>query len=187
MKKIILPIITILMLASCGKDAKVEAEYPLRPEQQRFIKRGTITGSGLALYGRRKETEGETGGLLSGLVGGGNGAATNPIGVNSFLWRATLDTVSFMPLSSADPFGGLVITDWYEDPENKGERFKLNIVILDKQLRADGLKVTAFKQIQDKNGDWRDAETNRDTARSIEDAILTRARQLRIHHSSSSS
>jgi hypothetical protein len=183
MKKIIV-VFACLLLIGCGGDApELEAEYPLIPKRQRALRRGTVTGSGLALYGRRKETENETGGLLGGLVGGGGAVAANPLGVNSFLWRATLDTVSFMPLASADPFGGVVITDWYEDPKVAGERFKMNILIMDKQLRADGIKVNLFKQSLDGNGNWHDVKTNADTARSIEDAILTKARELKIHHS----
>ena len=106
---------------------------------------------------------------------GGPGA----IGVNIFLWRATLDTLSFMPIASADPFGGVVITDWYEDPKTTGERFKVNAIILDKTLRADGIKITLFKQ-KFARGVWRDQEVDNKLARSLEDTILTRARQLRV-------
>ena len=102
----------------------------------------------------------------------------SPIGVNSYLWRATLDTLSFMPLASADPFGGVIITDWYEDPKTPGERFKVNALILDKTLRADGVKITLFKQKMDK-GSWRDQQVDDKLAHSLEDTILTRARQLK--------
>ena len=68
------------------------------------------------------------------------------LGVNSYLWHATLDTLSFMPLSSADPFGGVVITDWYSAPEAPNERMKVTVYILDRSLRADGLKVAVFRQ-----------------------------------------
>ena len=84
--------------------------------------------------------------------------AAQGLGVNSFLWRATLDTLGFMPLASADPFGGVIITDWYEDPKTKGERFKVNALILDKTLRADGVKITVFKQRLDAKNIWRDTE-----------------------------
>jgi hypothetical protein len=189
MKKIALLLLSTLFLASCSDNAGEKTpDFPLSPKKQRSIRRGTLTGDGMALYGRRSEVleemeqNGGGGGVL-GMLGGGGGKAANPLGVNSFLWRATLDTVSFMPLTSADPFGGVVITDWYEDPNAQGERFKMNILILDKQLRADGLKVTVFRQIKDETGGWRDVESNAQTARTIEDAILTRARQLKIHHS----
>lgn len=123
-----------------------------------------------------------TGGLLGGGLGGraaredGTGAK---IGVNAILWRASLDTVSFMPLASADPFGGVIITDWYSNPETPNERFKLTIYILDKRLRADAIRVSFFRQVK-KGGRWIDAQVAAASARSIEDQILTRARQLRI-------
>ncbi len=109
-------------------------------------------------------------------VSGGGGG----IGVNSFLWRATLDTVSFMPLSSADPFGGVIITDWYTPPESPSERFKMNIYILGRQLRADGLRVAVFRQAQAGNGSWITASVKTETSISLENQILTRARQLRV-------
>jgi hypothetical protein len=101
------------------------------------------------------------------------------IGVNSYLWRASLDTLAFMPLASADPYGGVIITDWYSDPTVPTERFKATIYILDTRLRADGLNVTVFKQV-DNGAGWVDAEPSPQTAEDIENAILTRARQLRL-------
>jgi hypothetical protein len=102
------------------------------------------------------------------------------IGVNGYLWRATLDTLAFMPLAAADPFGGTVITDWYSNPEKPDERFKCTVYILDTRLRADGLKVTVFKQTRDAGGNWVDAPAAAQTETDIENAILTRARQLRL-------
>ena len=106
--------------------------------------------------------------------------ATNGIGVNGYLWRATLDTLAFMPLASADPYGGTVITDWYSNPEKPDERFKCTVYILDSRLRADGLKVSVFKQQRDASGAWVDSPTAAQTETDLENAILTRARQLRL-------
>ena len=106
------------------------------------------------------------------------GSAT--IGVNGYLWRATLDTLAFMPLASADPWGGTVITDWYVNPEKPDERFKATVYILDTRLRADGLKVTVFKQVKDPGGQWVDSSASDQTETDIENSILTRARQLRL-------
>jgi hypothetical protein len=86
-----------------------------------------------------------------------------------------------MPLSSADPFGGVIITDWYSPPESPNERFKLNIYILGRQLRADGVKAAVFRQRREDNGDWMDAAVEPKTAIELENAILTRARQMRIN------
>ncbi len=104
---------------------------------------------------------------------------TPNIGVNSFLWRATLETLNFMPLDQVDPFGGVIVTDWYASAEAPQERFKANVFILDTNLRADALKASIFKQTRTASG-WDDAAIDADTARQIENAILTRARQLYI-------
>lgn len=108
-------------------------------------------------------------------------ASANPgIGVNAYLWRATLDTLAFMPLASADPYGGVVITDWYVNPEKQDERFKTTVYILDTRLRADGLNVNVFKQVKGADGQWTDASVTPQTSIDIENAILTRARQVRL-------
>lgn len=101
------------------------------------------------------------------------------IGVNGFLWRASLDTVSFMPIASADPFGGVIITDWYSSPQDPNERVKLNIFIRDRELRADGVKVSVFRQARSANG-WTDTAVTPATSSSLENAILTKARQIRL-------
>jgi hypothetical protein len=157
----------MLTLAACG-DAKTEYTYPDSRDEDPTLRgfkkdsEGLFGSDGLLSYGKKDE-------------GGGSGIA-----VNSFLWRASLDTLSFMPLASADPFGGVIITDWYTPPEAPNSRFKANVFILDRQLRADGIKVTLFQQRRDPSAGWVDAEVNRRTASDLEDAILTRARQLRI-------
>jgi len=114
---------------------------------------------------------------------GGKGKTSGPapaIGVNGYLWRASLDTLAFMPLASADPYGGVIITDWYVNPEKPDERFKCTVYILDTRLRADGLNVTVFKQVRDAAGAWVDSATSDQTATDLENSILTRARQLRL-------
>ena len=102
------------------------------------------------------------------------------ISVNGYLWRASLDTLSFMPLQSADPYGGVIVTDWYTNPEKPDERFKCTVYILDARLRADGLNVAVFKQNKDAAGAWVDAPHAGQTETDIENSILTRARQLRL-------
>lgn len=162
-----LPAAAFLLLASlsaCGS-LKPEANYP-DPDQERLYRYGSVLGEeGFTLFGpkRRDGSEEATG-----------------IGVNSYLWRASLDTLSFMPVTSADPFGGVILTDWFSPPETPDERFKVNLYILDRQLRADGLKVSVFKQMRSPGGGWQDAGVNEGTARQLEDTILTRARQMRI-------
>ncbi len=100
------------------------------------------------------------------------------IGVNSYLWRASLEAVSFAPLLQADSSGGVIVTDWYSNPENPGERVKLTVSILDQDLRADALRVAASRQIS-QGGNWVDAPVQAATVQKLEDIILTKARQLR--------
>lgn len=100
------------------------------------------------------------------------------IGVNSYLWRASLDSLSFMPLLQSDSAGGVIITDWYTNPKNPNERIKVSVMILDKDLRADALKITAARQIA-QNGNWVPAPVQAATVQKLEDIILTRARDLR--------
>ena len=104
----------------------------------------------------------------------------SPIAVNAYLWRASLDTLAFMPLSSADPYGGVIITDWYVNPEQPSERFKCTVYILDARLRADGLNVSVTREVSNGQGGWTTAPASPQTETDIENAILTRARQLRL-------
>ena len=101
------------------------------------------------------------------------------IGVNAFLWCASLDTVSFMPIVSVDPFGGVIISDWHASDASPNERFKMNVYILGRALRADGVRVSIFRQVRTERGLWRDAGVPDEMNTKIEDAILTKARQLR--------
>jgi hypothetical protein len=136
----------------------------------------TVIALALVLAGCSSDntmTDTSTGGTAISAGGG------RTLGVNSYLWHATLDTLSFIPLSSADPFGGVVITDWYSAPEAPNERMKVTVYILDRNLRADGLKVAVFRQTKGADG-WADAQVAADTSTKLEDAILTRARELRL-------
>ncbi|MAR55975.1 MAG: hypothetical protein CMM93_02220 [Rickettsiales bacterium] len=167
MRYLLLLLAPLLILTACD-DLDTEAVFPKRQELERVDERGKLTGDGLTIGGGDEEA-----------ASGGN----NPLGVNSFLWRATLDTLAFMPLASADPFGGVIITDWYEDPKARGERFKINALILDRTLRSDGINVSVFKQVKRDDG-WQDADTEEGLERKLEDTILTRARELRVRNAS---
>jgi hypothetical protein len=115
-----------------------------------------------------------------------SGGTARTVGVNSYLWHASLDTLSFMPLASADPFGGVIITDWYSSPSDLNERLKVTIYILDRRLRADGIRIAVFRQTRSNEG-WVDAPVNAETSVKLEDAILTRARELRLASAGSKS
>lgn len=165
---IFLMLAAIFMIAGCA-GVETEAKYPSGLDRNQ-------TGGDDNIYGEKQSIFGIDGGKI---FGKDDDKDDDGIGVNSFLWRASLDTVSFMPLASADPFGGVILTDWYSPAENADERFKINVFILDRQLRSDGIRVRVFKQKKSGNG-WTDIPSADETARGLEDTILTRARQLRI-------
>ena len=164
---VMIAVFVVISMIGCSSIEPGEEDAGPHPEGVKAFmkgeKRKTIFGEGgLSLFG-----DGETGGKGS------------DIGVNAFLWRASLDTISFMPVNSADAFGGVIITDWHSTAEAPNERFKLNVYILGRTLRADGIRVAVFRQVFTRSGQWVDAQVPAATKTKIEDSILTRARQLR--------
>ena len=124
--------------------------------------------------------------LALAACGGGNerpeadlaASQVTQIGVNSYLWRASLETLAFMPLTQADSAGGVIVTDWYANPDQPDERVKISVTILDQDLRADALRVAASRQIL-QGGNWLEAPVQAATVQKLEDIILTKARDLR--------
>lgn len=159
-------ILIALIISACSPSGKAK-DYNDNLGPQGDI--GTIFGDSMTFGGPDKA--------------GKNGTGSN-IAVNSFLWRASLDTLSFMPLNQVDPFGGVILSDWYSTPESPTERYKLNVYILTRALRSDGVKVSVFKQMRSASNEWQDVGVNKDTATQIENSILTRARQMRINFQS---
>ncbi|WP_439577218.1 DUF3576 domain-containing protein [Elioraea sp.] len=160
-----LPAALLLALAACGQGRYVEQDEYNDP-RNRGGERGSILGQGgLILFG-------------SSTARSGTGEA-GALGVNAFLWRGTLDTLAFMPLVSADPFGGVIITDWYAPPEAPDERFKVTAYILGRQLRADGVRISVFRQVNSR-GQWVDVPVTADMGTALEDRVLARARELRV-------
>ncbi|ADU11834.1 DUF3576 domain-containing protein [Asticcacaulis excentricus] len=144
----------------------------------------SLSLTGCLSLGKKEETTIDAKAEKRGFLGLGGAKPTSEqanatIGVNAYLWRASLDTISFMPLASADPWGGIIVTDWYANPEKPDERFKATVYILDTRLRADALNVSLYKQVNT-GGQWVDASVSAQTQIDIENAILTRARQLRL-------
>lgn len=151
----------MILLAGCGGFRPNEIEHD--PLARAIRKQGSIFGESIQIGGDENRP-----------------AAPGGIAVNGYLWRASLDTISFFPMSQVDARGGVIITEWYALPEAPGERYKLTVYILSRELRADGVRVALFKQVRNQAGDWIDAPTAEGSATRIENAILTRARQLRI-------
>jgi len=157
----------LLALSGCsGNAVQTEQVYKDRNTQSEMYKNGSLVSDdgGFSLLGDKDKKVRDQSGL----------------GVNGYLWRASLDTVAFMPIASADPFGGVITTDWHSAPDAPNERAKMNIFIMDRDLRADGVKVTVFRQTRGVNGAWADASVSPATASQLEEAILTRARQLKL-------
>ncbi len=185
-----LVVVAGLLVAGCGGVENQDLANPERsgnqvinPVEPKYEPGESMLGEltkgikSLNPFSDTEEEEAARGATNSTAALGGGGIG---IGVNSYLWRASLDTIAFMPLSSADPFGGVIITDWYSPPESPDERFKVTVFILDRLLRADGLRVAVFRQRRTGGGDWAQETVAETTVRSMEDAILTGARQLRI-------
>jgi hypothetical protein len=172
MKRVLVPATVMAALALCGCNPRGVANSDYGDSGSRGI----------------SATQGVTGdgrGMSFGGDGSGNARAqavpTAVLGVNAYLWSATLDTLAFMPLASADPFGGVIITSWYEPPAKEGERFKATAYIMGRQLRADGIKVSLFRQVSE-GGRWVDKTVSPITVSEIENKILARARELRAQN-----
>ena len=165
----------LLLGAGCTDDFQTQTTNPGR---EQILKSENVPKE----LSHQTFDDGASGGiyLFGGPSKGQNSPGSGGIAVNSYLWRATLDSISFMPLASADPFGGVIITDWYAPPETPNERFKITIYVLDRDLRADGVRAAVFKQRRDVTGNWVDAQVDPKTDSDLENAILTRARQLRL-------
>ncbi len=171
MMKTFLPLMIIaslLTLSACS-GVESEAKYPTGADRS-----GTGDNN---IYAEAPSVFGKDG--LTFLGGKNKNGTDSGVAVNTYLWRAALDTVSFMPLASADPFGGTIITDWYSSPDAQNERTKLNVFILGRDLAVESLSVKIFRQVKAGNG-WKDAKVAKETATKLEDAILTRAREMKI-------
>ena len=150
-----------LIMTACADTAIKKESPPLSSDEQRKKGFGKLFGEDTLVLGKKSKESGSS------------------IGVNSFLWRGTLDVLSFMPLVQADPFGGVIITDWYSPPETPHERFKVDVLILDPQLRSDALRISVFRQ-KLKQGTWTNVTIDKTVINDLEEAILLKARHLRI-------
>jgi hypothetical protein len=153
-----------LVTAACTPGTEFKEDYS-DPRNYGAGNRGSILGDSgpMILLGRNRSADRDQGGVL---------------GVNAYLWRGALETLSFMPLVSADPFGGVIITDWYQPPGAGAERFKATAYILGRQLRADGVRVSVYRQVQ-QGGQWVDAAVSPTAGSELENKVLARARDLR--------
>ena len=159
-----------LILAACDKlDFGNDPIYPSQPEQRVEIDSNPVANDpgGSPIIGSLFEKDNNSPMMIS---------------VNGYLWRASLDTLAFMPLSSADPFGGVIITDWYSPPTTPDERFKITAYILGRSLQSDGIRVSVFRQARTELGDWINTTVNQTLASDLENTILTRAREFKVRN-----
>lgn len=156
-----------VLLSGC-ETIETKAEYPARDVAGRPLSRGEQPEPGLF------------DGAASFKLFGGDESAGASLPVNKYLWRATLDTLAFLPLSSTDPYGGVIVTDWGSTPQAPNERFKVSAFINSAVLKPQSLRVVVNKQLRDSIGQWVAAPVAASTARKLENAILTRARQIKI-------
>lgn len=156
-----------LMLAGCSADLtpKEGQEAPLTREEKRKTNFGKLFGDDFLFFGESKKFDPN---------------ANVGMRVNPFLWQASLDVLSFIPLASADANGGVIITEWYNAPGKPNERIKVTTRINDRQLRADAITVVIHKQVRAKNNEWVHATVEPGVITDMEDIILTKARQLKV-------
>ena len=188
-----------VFLFSCNSDKTDEEMKELWSKAQtkgKIIERsGTKFNSAIDmdLAMRDAETRLQSGGGLLGKGGlsfgdllgeNQNQSTTASVGmpINAYIWKASLETISFMPLSSADPIGGTIITDWYSTTNNQKERCKLNIFISGKKLKTENLKVNSFCQ-EYKDQVWVNKNIDKENNTKIENAILNKAKKLRLQSS----
>jgi Domain of unknown function (DUF3576) len=160
---ITLPLVLSLFIVGCASQVKPAEVNP------------TDMPKGPGLF------SGESGNILEAFKSkdSENGGNTG-LGVNTYLWRASLESLSFMPITTADSAGGVIATDWYTtNAATANERMRANVLILGKKLQASALQVKLFKQVKEKGG-WADAPVSAETTRALEDTILTKARALRV-------
>ena len=187
-------VFSILFVASCSsnKEKKDTSElWSKAMTTERIIKR-----SGTKLKSQKQRESGlterdalnrlKTGGGLFGKKGialtgdiGEQQVAAMGMPINPYLWRASLESISFMPLSSADPFGGIIITEWYNDEKNLNERCKVNIFIKGAELTTNNLKASIFCQ-EKESGNWIDISVDNDKNIDFENAILEKAKKIRL-------
>jgi hypothetical protein len=169
------------LLAACGNTKPNPADPGYigqeGPTSSGSMPGGSVLGDSSLIFGTGKDRPGSP--------KAGTDAGGGALGVNAYLWRGALDTLSFMPLASADPFGGVIITDWYTPAAANGERFKATAYILGRELRSDGVRVSIFRQVLE-NGQWVDAPVSPVTVGDIENKVLSRARELREQSQASS-
>lgn len=160
-----LVLLSIFVLSSCSENLEIKRKYPKSKDEIMENRVGTLTKNGIFSTGAKSNPF---------------SSKSDAITVSAYLWRASLDSITFMPLASTDPFGGVIITDWYSD-EGSNERYKVNIIIYGYELRDDLLNVRVYKEKRNKQGNWSNQFSDDSLADSIKEIIMKKARILKVH------
>ncbi len=193
-------ILSMVFVVSCNKNLTKEESKELWSKAQTSGEILNRSGTPINSANNKKaalrdaETRLSTGGGLFGkeglaIFGGdGNKGAANQGGIasigmpiNPYLWSASLETLSFIPLSSADPFGGTIFTDWYSTEMNENERCKINVFISGAELKTQNLRVSSFCEVY-KNNKWVGVNTNEQDNIDLENAILNKAKKIKLQN-----
>ncbi len=150
-------------LCACSK-LNVKNDYPKTRQQKEEDRIGKLTGNGLTFGKGNSESS----------------SVSNQMNINTYLWRASIDQVNFMPLNSTDSLSGTIVTDWYSINDNSKERYKVNIYIFGKELASNALKVSVYKRIIRDNGSWSNQYQDLNLAEKIKTKIIERARELKV-------
>ncbi|PLX29939.1 MAG: DUF3576 domain-containing protein [Alphaproteobacteria bacterium] len=162
--RMMIPLFSLVLLAQCdaGTTQRSERYAPMNSWEREDVKHpDRVFGEGGVTLGTQKSAPGGV------------------IKVNAYLWRASLDVISFMPLAQVEPFTGVITTDWYQPAEKDTERFKITVLVLDHVLRADGIKVSVFKEVYQAGKGWTTAQVDQEMNEQLEETILNRARELK--------
>ena len=153
-------------------NSAINMDLAMRDAETRLQTGGGLLGKGGVSFG----------GILNNNQANNTSTTSIAMSVNPFLWRAALETIDFMPLSSADQVGGTIITDWYSTSNNETERCKLNIFITGINLKTENLRVVSFCQ-EFKNPTWVNKKVELEKNIKIENAILNNAKKLKLQSS----
>lgn len=191
LSRIISVLVIVLVLLSCNKNVEDSSELWKNAQTSGEIisRSGTVFNPAqnkeLAMTDAENRLKsgggllGKKGGLSLGTNEGNNAVSSIGMPINPYLWKGSLETIGFMPLSSADPFGGTIITDWYSDGQNINERCKINIFIKGLELKTSNLKVNTFCQSFENNR-WVDLPTSASQSAQLENAILNKAKRIKL-------
>ena len=129
---------------------------------------------------RIEKARDEGGGIFANIGKSSKNQSTVDFKSASLLWKATLKSLEFLPLMNADYSGGIIIYDWYSNPNKPLEQIKISVQFLNNELRSDSIKIIAHKKICENINKCSNLEIDQQFALSVKESIINSARLLRI-------